>query len=122
MRLSIHTYNKDRCELLSGYFLNMEEIFLFIDNEKMVGVFQAELHKYENIDEVTLIRKIHKNIPRKLVVSEVVSTSINEGKVNCNLKLKRAQMISVEEIKAYIEQTGERTTMKRFLNWIESLK
>jgi hypothetical protein len=93
-----------------------------MNRENMIGVYQTDIEQTENVDEVSLIRKIHKNIPRKLVVSDVVNTSIEGNKATCTLKLKRAPMVSVDEIKMYIEQTGERTTMKRFLNWLESLK
>lgn len=93
-----------------------------MNKENMVGIYQTDIEQTDNKDEVSLIRKIHKNIPRKLIVSEVVNTSIDDGKATCTLKLKRAPMVSIDEIKMYIEKTGERTTMKRFLNWLESLK
>ena len=93
------------------------------DEEKLIGVFRVPIKK-ENVtkDEVSLIRKVHRNMPRKLVVSEIVDTSIDGENATCTVKLKRAQMVSLDEIKAYIDATGERTTMKRFLNWLNSLK
>lgn len=94
-----------------------------VEGEKMVAIFQINIDEsMKDIDEVSMIRKIHKNIPRKLTVSDVVNTSIDNDKATCTVKLKRAQMISIDEIKQYISQTGERTTMKRFLGWLDSLK
>lgn len=90
--------------------------------EKMIAVFQIDLDKLNNRDNASLIRNIHKSIPRKLVVSEIIDTVIDNEKATCTVRLKRAPMISVDEIKSYIQTTGERTTMKRFLNWLESLK
>jgi hypothetical protein len=89
---------------------------------KIVGIMEITLDNKNKEDNFNYIRSIQRKIPRKMIISEIVETSILEDKVTCTFKLKRAPMISIDEVKKYIELNGERTTMKRFLKFLESLK
>ncbi|MNV75596.1 hypothetical protein D3C71_1688980 [compost metagenome] len=82
------------------------------------------LKEKNDLSGVPFIRSIHKEIPRKLMVTAILDTIIKEeeDKAYCTVELKKAPMISLDELKAYAVQNGERTSVKKLIGWLEGLK
>lgn len=92
---------------------------------KIIALAEIDLNKInKNVNEVSFIRGIHREVPRKLVVNSILDTAIKEeeNKAYCTLELKQAPMISIDELKSYATQHGERTSVKRLIKWLENLK
>jgi hypothetical protein len=90
---------------------------------KAKAVVEVKLTE-EELNSPNVVRKIHQKTPRKFMVSSLLDVALPEDSdtAYCTVELNPAPMISLEEIKLYAQQFGDKKQLRTFISWLEGLE
>lgn len=76
----------------------------------------------DEMSSPNLVRKIHQKVPRKFITSSIIDTAVKNDEAYVTMDLTPAPMVSIDELKSYLQMKGENARLKSFIKWLENLE